>query len=636
MSRKEKKAVAKTSANISVNYRIDGGLFSEIGSLLQGALTSFFGFEGVDPRLLKVAFPPDPKMGDFAFSCFEAAKMSQKKPAEFAASMAAALNEKIKQRNRPSVISRAEAAGPYVNLFLDWHIASGLILDKIIAEGADFGRSNFLGAKTIMVEYLAPNTNKPLHIGHARNGVIGTCMANLLSSCGATVIRANNINDRGIHIIKSMLAYAKYGNGQTPASTGEKGDHFVGRFYVMYNADEARLESQWLESHGIAPDKLDKETKRKVRGDFERDCQLVQQSYEMLRRWEAGDPELLALWEKMNGWVYAGFSETNSRLGFTFEKVYYESRTYKLGKDIIASQLQQGIGQEGEGESVLIDLTDAKIGKQPILLIRQDGTSVYMTQDIGLAATRFAEIPSLTNVIYVVAKEQDFHFKTLFEILRRYGYPWHAGLYHLSYGMVNLPEGKMKSREGTVVDVDDLLDQLQALASEVIAKNESDATPKQVSARAEAIAIGALKYMLASVPPSRDIMFDPKESISFEGNTGPYLQYACVRIAAIEDKAKGLPFGDASHREFCQEETELAKKLALFGDALLHAAQDYDPSALAAYLHEVAQAFSAFYANCQVVYGGRVDALRLKLCSATKQVLSNGLKLLGIPVPDRM
>jgi arginyl-tRNA synthetase len=461
-------------------------------------------------------------------------------------------------------------------------------------------------------------------------------VANLLRASGANVLRANNINDRGIHIVQSMLSYLTWGNGESPSDTGEKGDHFVGRYYVMFHKEADRLYSEWLSQRGLTKDSVPEDRKKDIKKEFDRQCPFVQHSYEMLSRWEAGDPEVLSLWRKMNEWVYAGFDQTNGRLGFWFEKVYYESNTYKLGKEIIFEQLAMGVGQRAEDGSLAIDLKNPKLSKRPITLLRADGTSVYITQDVGLAVTRFQEIAGLSGVVYVVAREQEFHFKCLFEILRQYGYPWHSRLFHLSYGMVNLPSGKMKSREGTVVDADDLVDQLHSVATSIIRKNEPDAAAADVERRAEAVALGALKYMLASTSPHNDIMFDVEKSVSFEGNTGPYLQYACVRISAIEEKAGGVPVYQDSGRAISDLEFEVVKMICFYPEAVQNAAATYDPSVLASYLYETAKSFSGFYADCPVVHDGRADAFRLAICKTTKQVLSNGLDLLGIPIPDRM
>lgn len=628
--------MAKTSMSISVNPHTSNEVLSQVGYFLQNVLAGFFDVDSINPEHLKVTFPPSPDMGDFAFACFQSAKLLGMSPAECAKKMEEIAKIQLVNGGKQSspVIEKVCATGPYLNIHLDRGKTSDTTINAVVKEKEAYGTNGSLRGKTMMVEYLSPNTNKPLHMGHMRNGVIGTAIARLLGANGAKVIAANNINDRGIHIAKSMMAYKLWGNGETPESTGEKGDHFVGRFYVMYSQEENRLKKEWLVAKGIL-DSTSKEEKEEAERQFEKECPLVQKCYQMLNQWEAQEPSVLDLWRKMNQWVYDGFEQTNRRLGFFFDTVYYESNTYKLGKQIVLEKFAQGIGQKSE-KGIEIDLTNVKLGQKPILLLRADGTSVYMTQDIGLAPTRFAET-YFDKVIYVVGSEQNFHFKCLFEIFKRYGFPWQPNLYHLSYGMVILPSGKMKSREGTVVDADDLVDQLRSFACDVVKENEPDLSASGLKERAEKIALGALKYMLASASPGNEILFDPQKSISFEGNTGPYLQYACVRIAAIEEKALKFAIRDNTDNfQISEKEFEVVKKLSLYSDAVRRAAETYDTSALTSCLYDIAKSFSAFYAECPVVYDNCVDAFRLSLCQATRQVLSNGLQLLGIPIPDRM
>ena len=632
--RKESKIMAKTSMSVSVNPYALRGILSQVGSFLQNILTGFFDIDSINPEQLKVTFPPSPDMGDFAFACFQCAKLLGMSPAECAKKMEEIAKIQLANGGEhiSSVIEKVCASGPYLNIYLNREKTSDATIHAISEEKNGYGMNSSLSGKTMMVEYLSPNTNKPLHMGHMRNGVIGTTIARLLQANGARVIAANNINDRGIHIAKSMMAYRLWGNGETPDSTGEKGDHFVGRFYVMYSQEEARLKKEWLTAKGIP---LDGTNREEAERQFEKECTLVQQCYKMLNQWEAHEPSVIELWRKMNQWVYDGFEQTNRRLGFFFDTVYYESNTYKLGKQIVLEKFDQGIGQKSK-KGIEIDLTDVKLGQKPILLLRADGTSVYMTQDIGLAPTRFAEI-DFDKVIYVVGSEQDFHFKCLFEIFKRYGFSWQSRLYHLSYGMVILPSGKMKSREGTVVDADDLIDQLRSFACDVIKENKTDISVDELGERAETIALGALKYMLASASPSNDILFDPQKSVSFEGNTGPYLQYACVRITAIEEKALNFTNRkNADDLQISDKEFEIVKKLSLYPDAVRRGADSYDTSVLTNCLYDIARSFSAFYAECPVVRDNCVNAFRLNLCQATRQVLSNGLQLLGIPIPDRM
>ena len=630
--------MAKAKTSVSVNPYTTVGMLSQIGSFLQVILASFLDFDTIDPETLKVSPAPLPDLGDYSFSCYQWAKLMDMAPEECARKLSEIATMQIARANQGQdavVVTKTVASGPYLNIFVDRQAMINLTIALVLNQRDQYGTNSLLRGKTIMVEYLAPNTNKPLHMGHMRNGVIGTTLARLFGACGATVVKANNINDRGIHIAKSMLAYMLWGNNLTPGDTKEKGDHFVGRFYVMYCKEEARLKDEWLKANNIDLSSLKKPEQKKVTKRFEAECPFVQQAYALLTKWEAEDHEVMALWRNMNQWCYDGFDQTNTRLGFEFDRVYYESQTYKLGKNIVVDRFQHGVGQRSEKG---IEIMLSEIGtKEPTLLLRADGTSVYMTQDVGLAVTRFNEIPGLTNVVYVVGSEQDHHFKCLFEVLRLYGFPWHSQLKHLSYGMVNLPEGKMKSREGTVVDADDLLSQLQAMVGNVIVQTNPDTCPVSVSKTSAEVALGALKYMLSSASPANSIEFDPKKSISFEGNTGPYLQYACVRIAAIEDRAKNLPpRAENESCEFTNEEVALAKQIALFGQAVSMAAADCDTSVLTSYLYDTAKTFSVFYTQCQVVFDGKTDLLRLKLCQATRQVLANGLQLLGIPIPDRM
>ena len=623
-----------TSTTISVNPESVQGFSAKLGKILLEALIEVIGPENIDDEVLKMAIPPDPKMGDFSYSCFCLAQRVKRAPTELAKKLGSLLiDEQPSSGNK--LIGRIEVAGPYINFFLNRQTTADLIMDSVSEEKGNYGENNQFNGKTIMVEYLAPNTNKPLHIGHLRNGVIGTTVANLLEASGAKVIRANNINDRGIHIIQSMMAYQLWGNEESPSSTGEKGDHFVGRYYVRFHQEIAKLFKQWLDGKNISIEGADSREKDKIKEEFQKQCPLVQRSHEMLSQWEAGDPAINALWKKMNQWVYEGFDLTNRRVGFTFDRVYYESNTYKLGREIILNQLGGGVGGYAKDGSTVIDLTDVGMGSNPISLIRKDGTSLYITQDIGLAATRFTEIAGLGNIIYVVAKEQEFHFKALFEILRRYGYPWHSQLYHLSYGMVNLPSGRMKSREGTIVDADELTDQLHSILAEIIKGNDTNASLAEVNQRAEAVAIGALKYMLVSVSPKRDILFDPQKSVSLDGKTGPYIQYACVRISAIKEKASAAT-SNSVQGEISDEEFEVIKMLGLYPAIVKRSAVTYDPSLLADGLYDIARSFSGFYAKCPVVHDGVANKFRYNLCEATDQVLKNGLKLLGISVPNKM
>lgn len=614
----------------SVVEKSESGLTYLVEDALLIALCSdaFAGCE--DARsVIKVTAAQNPNFGDVAIACFGLAKkLNRKKEVNIVA------EELARAFPMTSNITQVSSDGAYVNILLHRSAVSAPAIETIQAQGERYGHHDNLKGKTFMVEYLSPNTNKPLHLGHLRNGVIGTTAARLLEACGATVFKANNINDRGIHIIKSMLAYQKFGNGETPESTREKGDHFVGRYYVRFETEIRRLKALWLGGKSIVLDKLSEEVQEQTNKLFEKECTMMVEAREMLRLWEAGDPNLLQLWKRMNQWVLTGFDQSNARLGFTFDRVYYESETYLLGKRIVLEQLEKGIGERRLDQAVVVDLSDAKLGTK--LLLRADGTSVYMTQDVGLAVTRFEQEGRLDGIIYVVATEQEHHFKVLFELLKRYGYDWASSLYHLSYGMVNLPSGRMKSREGTVVDADNLLDELEKLAMEKLLRVNSGIDVDEAKRSVASIAIGALNYYLAKVTPRFDMLFDPSSSIEFEGDTGPYIQYACVRAGSIMSKANGLEEVWDLDAFTSDEAFTLIKTLMEFPNVVKLAAQQYNSALLTGALYEMAKAFSSFYMSDNVISGGKVNHERLELCKATRTALENGLKLLGIGIPERM
>ncbi|MES2087528.1 MAG: arginine--tRNA ligase [Patescibacteria group bacterium] len=608
----------------------ENGLAHLVDGVLCLALSSKVFADCRSPReVVTVGTPPNPELGDISVVCFGLAeKLNRKKDVNTVAKQLAAAIPST------SKIAKVSAAGPYVNITFDRAAVSAPAVTAILAENERYGFNKTLAGKTFMVEYLSPNTNKPLHLGHLRNGVIGTTAARLLEACGATVLKANNINDRGIHIIKSMLTYQKFGNGETPESTGEKGDHFVGRYYVRFETELRRLKAEWLKERGLTWDVLSEEEQEKISELFEKECPLMVEAREMLRLWESGDPAVLPLWRRMNQWVLSGFDQSNARLGYAFDRVYYESETYLLGRRIVLEQLERGIGERRPDQAVVVDLSNSKLGTK--LLLRADGTSVYMTQDVGLAVTRFEQEGRLDGIIYVVATEQEHHFKVLFELLKRYGYDWASSLYHLSYGMVNLPSGRMKSREGTVVDADNLLDELERSAAQKLGRDGSEATSKEVQRSSSIIAIGALNYYLAAVTPRADMLFDPSSSIEFEGDTGPYIQYSCVRISSIINKAGGLPVVQYPDALTDDDAFALVKALIEFPNAVKQAAQQFNPTILTAALYKTAKTFSSFYRNRHVLHDGTVNQDRLELCQATKVVLTNGLKLLGVGIPERM
>ena len=477
----------------------------------------------------------------------------------------------------------------------------------------------------VMVEYSSPNTNKPLHLGHIRNNLLGYSVSEILKASGKKVYKTQVINDRGIHICKSMLAWQKFGNGETPESAGLKGDKLVGNYYVAFDkAYKAEIEA--LLAEGI--DKKEAEKK----------APILQEAQEMLRKWEAGDEEVVSLWKTMNQWVYDGFNETYKTMGVDFDTLYYESDTYLLGKDIVQEGLEKGVFYRKDDGSVWIDLTDEGLDEK--IVLRADGTAVYMTQDIGTAIQRFKDFPDLGAMVYTVGNEQDYHFKVLFLILRKLGYDWAEHLYHLSYGMVDLPTGKMKSREGTVVDADDLIREMAETAGEIASElGKLDGfTDEEKAGLYQTIGLGALKYFILKVDPKKRILFDPKESIDFQGNTGPFIQYTYARIQSILRKA------DFDHQQETQNymldprEKELIKILDQFPGTIQLAAESYSPALIANYCFDLVKEFNSFYQNISIL--GAEDQeqriFRVQLAEQVGQVIARGMKLLGINVPDRM
>ncbi len=480
----------------------------------------------------------------------------------------------------------------------------------------------------IVIEYSSPNTNKPLHLGHVRNNLLGWSVANLLQAAGHNVRRVNLVNDRGIHICKSMLAWQRYGNGETPETGGLKGDHLVGKYYVEFDKHYKEEISALMEKG------MDEETAK-------REAPLLQEAQQMLKRWEEGDEEVRSLWSTMNGWVYAGFDETYRRLGVAFDKVYYESDTYLLGKDQVARGLERGVLYRKEDGSVWCDLTDAGLDHK--LLLRKDGTSVYMTQDLGTALLRHDDYHS-DKLMYVVGNEQDYHFKVLKIVMQRLGYDWAEQLYHLSYGMVELPNGKMKSREGTVVDADDLITEMEHTAeamSKERGKNDL-MSPDEQQRLYHTLAMGALKYFILKVDPTKNMLFNPEESIDFNGNTGPFIQYTHARICSIVRRARqehGLDLAATPAALPLQsKERDVLKLLHELPATVVAAADNHSPAMIANYAYDLAKAFNSFYQDTPILRDVTADAmlLRVQLCQAVATALKNTMNILGIEVPERM
>lgn len=554
--------------------------------------------------------PPNPAMGDIGYPMFSFSRIFRMGPPVIAAEVVRLLSENPAAR----ALGSAKQEGSYVNVFLAKGNVAGKTLTDIIQAGALYGRPGNFTGKRIMVEFSSPNTNKPLHLGHLRNDALGESISRILKFCGAEVFKVNIINNRGVHICKSMIAYQKFGNGTTPEKEGVKPDRFVGDFYIKFN-------------------NYSKENPEKAE----------EEAQEMLRSWEAGDSDVLKLWKQMNGWAVQGITQTYARTGVSFDKLYYESETYLKGRDEILAGLEKGIFYREEDGSVWVDLSSINLDKK--VLLRKDGTALYMTQDIGTAIYRHEDWP-FNQLIFVVGSEQQYHFKVLFYVLQQLGYDWARDLYHLSYGMVNLPEGKMKSREGTVVDADDLINTLRDGAlDEIAAKGREEAVGDSREV-AEKIALGALHYYLLQTTPTKDMLFNPKESLSFNGNTGPYLQYMGARISSILRKveaetAAGTSVSDGTVTPELlvhDSEWELLKTLAEYPKQTARAAENRDPSIITSYLYEVSKGFSRFYHDCPILSADTADLgrTRLELVRAVLIVQKSAMDLVLVPFLESM
>lgn len=582
---------------------------------------------------LRIENPPKPEMGDIGAPMFMFAKSFRMAPPAIAQGTAQIIIDSARENRElggqnPAALGEFAAVGPYVNVKLNKANAAADILKQISAQGEGYGSfgtdgKKYLEGRRVMVEYSSPNTNKPLHLGHMRNDALGESVSRILKKAGAEVFRVNIINNRGVHICKSMLAYKLFheAKGDTPQSLGIKGDHFVGQCYVEFD--------KYAKEHPEA----------------------VTQAEEMLVEWEKGNDgdDLHKLWKMMNGWTIDGIKQTYDRTGVGFEKLYFESDTYLKGREEILKGLEKGIFFKAPDGSVRIDVTDV-VGKgkdgedHTKVLLRKDGTSVYITQDIGTAIFRHNDW-AFNQMVYVVASEQSYHFKILFHILKKLGYDWADKLYHLSYGLVNLPSGRMKSREGTVVDADDLIDSLHAQALKAINERGRDEAVGNPDDVAEKVALAALHYYLLQITPVKDMLYNPEESLSFNGNTGPYLQYMGARISSILRKAseKGLePSSDEKDLALLTHESEwaLIKELGKFPSVVAKAADDLDPSQVALYLYDVCKSFSAFYRDCPILsldeQNKTLARARLELCRCTLLVLKDAMSLVLVPFLDRM
>lgn len=591
---------------------------SDIQSTLAEALKSLYDHEvpadelGLQPTRKEFA-------GTYTFVTFPYGKISKKNPMQTAEDLGNYL------RDNCDAVAGFNVVKGFLNIELDPNIWVNLLNQVLADTTLEQPVSN---GKKMMVEYSSPNTNKPLHLGHLRNNFLGYSVSKIYEALGYDVVKVQIINDRGIHICKSMVAWQKFGNGETPESSGLKGDKLAGKYYVAFDKAYKEEIAQLIEAG-------------KTKEEAEKEAPLLLEAQGMLRKWEAKDPEVYALWEKMNGWVYDGFNATYKQMGVEFDKLYYESDTYLLGKDEVEAGLKGGQFFEKEDGSVWIDLTADGLDEK--IVRRSDGTAVYMTQDIGTAIQRNKEYEGLEKMVYTVGNEQDYHFKVLFLILQKLGYDWAEGLYHLSYGMVDLPSGKMKSREGTVVDADDLMAEMMQTAEDhtrELGKIEGF-TEEQAQELYETLGLGALKYFLLKVDPKKRMLFDPKESIEFQGNTGPFIQYTHARISAIKRRAEelGVDYKEVvSGLALDTQESDLIFLLSDMKSKIALAADEYSPSIIAQYVYDLAKEYNKFYAEKQI-FGDddeKVTQLRVALSAQVARQINYGMSLLGIKVPERM
>ena len=585
------------------------------------AVKALYGQE-VAPKMVQIQKTKQEFEGNLTLVVFPFLKISKKKPEDTAQEIGQYLQDNC------SAVATFNVVKGFLNLVIAQSAWLQLLAD--IDADAKYGeRKADENSPLVMIEYSSPNTNKPLHLGHVRNNLLGWSLAKIMEANGNKVVKTNIVNDRGIHICKSMLAWLKYGNGETPETSGKKGDHLIGDYYVAFDRHYKAEVAELMEKNP-----------NMTKEEAEAASPLMQQARDMLRRWEAGDEEIRSLWRTMNSWVYAGFDETYKRLGVDFDKIYYESETYLEGKEKVLEGLEKGIMYRKEDGSVWADLTDAGLDHK--LLLRSDGTSVYMTQDIGTAKLRYQDYP-IDKMIYVVGNEQNYHFQVLSLLLDRLGFKWGKDLVHFSYGMVELPEGKMKSREGTVVDADDLMDEMVDNAKKTSEElGKLDGMPQEEADKiAEIIGLGALKYFILKVDPRKNMTFNPKESIDFNGNTGPFIQYTYARIQSVLRKAAEAGIErtfDPEKVTLGDKEIALIQRLADFADIVAEAGRNYSPALIANYAYDLVKEYNQFYHDYQIMRESdqNVRAFRLNLSEAVGNAVRRAFWMLGIDVPERM
>ena len=599
----------------------------QIEQAAMAAVKALYGQE-VPEKMVQLQKTRSEFEGSLTLVVFPFVKMARKSP------------EQTGQEIGQYLVDNCEAVSKFnvVKGFLNLSIADAAWLNLLedIDKDDHYGeKAADEGSPLVMIEYSSPNTNKPLHLGHVRNNLLGWSLAQIMEANGNKVVKTNIVNDRGIHICKSMLAWLKYGNGETPESSGKKGDHLIGDYYVAfdkhYREEVKELAAQYV-ADGMSAEQAEEKAKQ--------EAPLIKEAHEMLVKWENNDPEVRALWEKMNNWVYAGFDETYKKMGVGFDKIYYESQTYLKGKAKVEEGLAKGLFERHEDNSVWADLTNEGLDQK--LLLRSDGTSVYMTQDIGTAEMRFQDYP-IDKMIYVVGNEQNYHFQVLSILLDRLGFKWGKELVHFSYGMVELPNGKMKSREGTVVDADDLMALMveDAYKTSMELGKFDDMTEEERREIARIVGMGALKYFILKVDARKNMLFNPEESIDFNGNTGPFIQYTYARIRSILRKASPTPLqveGATKAVELSNKEVELIQKMSEFGAAVEQAGKDYSPSGIANYCYELTKVFNQFYHDFSILNepDEQKKAVRLMLAKNVAKIIKNAMALLGIEVPERM